>query len=79
MKIPRDLSGQDLIKSLKKLGYEIDRQVGSHARPTTSLNGTHHITIPNHSPIKIGTLSSILSEVANHHKNTKEEIIKILF
>jgi predicted RNA binding protein YcfA (HicA-like mRNA interferase family) len=79
MKIPRDLSGQDLIKSLKKLGYEVDRQVGSHIRLTTSLNGTHHITIPNHSPIKIGTLSSILSEVANHHKNTKEEIIKILF
>ena len=79
MKIPRDLSGQDLIKSLKKLGYEVDRQVGSHIRLTTSLNGTYHITIPNHSPIKIGTLSSILSEVANHHKNTKEEIIKILF
>jgi predicted RNA binding protein YcfA (HicA-like mRNA interferase family) len=79
MKIPRDLSGQDLIKSLKKLGYEVDRQVGSHIRLTTSLNGTHHITIPNHSPIKIGTLSSILSEVANHHKITKEDIIKILF
>jgi predicted RNA binding protein YcfA (HicA-like mRNA interferase family) len=79
MKIPRDLSGQDLIKSLKKLGYEVDRQVGSHIRLTTSLNGTHHITIPNHSPIKIGTLSSILSEVSNHHKITKEEIIKILF
>jgi predicted RNA binding protein YcfA (HicA-like mRNA interferase family) len=44
MKIPRDLSGQDLIKSLKKLGYEVDRQVGSHIRLTTSLNGTHHIT-----------------------------------
>lgn len=34
-KIPRDFSGRDLIKKLKKLGYQQTRQVGSHIRLTT--------------------------------------------
>jgi hypothetical protein len=28
---------------------------GSHLRLTTDQNGQHHITIPNHDPLKIGT------------------------
>mgnify|MGYP001586639809 CR=1 FL=1 len=48
MKIPRDLSGQDLVKALKKLGYIPTRQTGSHIRITTLDNGEHHVTIPNH-------------------------------
>jgi predicted RNA binding protein YcfA (HicA-like mRNA interferase family) len=35
MKLPRDLSGQDLVKALKKLGYEVSHQTGSHIRLTT--------------------------------------------
>ena len=58
-KIPRNLSGRDLIKYLKKLGYEQSRQVGSHIRLTTEDNGVHRITIPAHDPIKVGTLSNI--------------------
>ncbi len=79
MKLPRNLSGEDLAKSLKKLGYEKTRQAGSHMRLTTSLNGEHHITIPNHDSLKIGTLSSILSDVANHFDYSKEELINRLF
>jgi len=37
------------------------------------------ITIPNHDPLKIGTLSAILSEISAHFSITKEEIIKELF
>ncbi len=62
MKLPRDLSGEALAKALEKLGYTMDRQIGSHIRLTTQENGEHHITIPNHSPIKIGTLS-LLSRI----------------
>lgn len=47
-KIPRDISGRDLIKKLKKLGYDQTRQVGSHIRLTTEEKGIHHITIPEH-------------------------------
>ena len=75
MRIPRDLSGSDLIKKLKKLGYEPTRQVGSHVRLTSQHEGQHHLTIPLHDPIKIGTLSKILRETAGHLKMTKEEIL----
>lgn len=61
------------------MGYAIDRQKGSHIRLTTKLNGEHHITIPNHAPLKIGTLSSILTEIAMLLGKSKEEIIKELF
>ena len=79
MKIPRNLSGKDLIKKLKKLGYEPTRQVGSHIRLPTTENGTHHITIPEHKPLKIGTLSSILKDVAEHFKMTRDELLNLLF
>ena len=79
MKIPRDLSGNDLVKLLKAYGYEPTRQTGSHMRLTTFDKGEHHITIPNHSPIKIGTLSAILSDVAEHLGLAKEDVMKELF
>ena len=79
MKLPRNISASDLISSLRKFGYEISRQKGSHIRLTTLSNGEHHITIPNHNPIKLGTLSSILGDVSEHFKLTKEETIRKLF
>lgn len=78
-KIPRNLAGQTLIKKLKKLGYTPTRQTGSHIRVTTQEKGIHHVTIPNHSPIKIGTLSNILKDIAAHLKLSKEEVIEIIF
>ncbi len=74
MKIPRDLSGSDLVKALRALDYEPVRQDGSHIRLTTQRGGQHHVTVPNHSPIKLGTLRAILKAVAAHHKLTVEEL-----
>jgi predicted RNA binding protein YcfA (HicA-like mRNA interferase family) len=80
MKIPRDISGSDLVKLLKKyFDYEPTRQVGSHIRISTQRKGEHHITIPNHNPIKIGTLSGIIKDVADHFEITKSEVYGILF
>jgi predicted RNA binding protein YcfA (HicA-like mRNA interferase family) len=79
MKIPRDLSGNDLIKFLKPYGYEVTRQTGSHLRLTTNKKGQHHITIPNHDPLKIGTLSAILTDIAEHFNMSKDELMKKLF
>jgi predicted RNA binding protein YcfA (HicA-like mRNA interferase family) len=76
MKIPRDLTAHDLIKFLKPLGYEIIRQKGSHIRIMTQQNGEHQETIPNHKPIKIGTLNSILGNIADHFDITKEELME---
>jgi predicted RNA binding protein YcfA (HicA-like mRNA interferase family) len=57
----------------------VDCQTGSHIRLTTQENGEHHITIPNHSPIKIGTLSAILRDIENHFDVTREELLTQLF
>ncbi|RLE24407.1 MAG: hypothetical protein DRJ61_06240 [Acidobacteria bacterium] len=78
-RIPRDVSGLDLVTALSKYGYEQTRQTGSHVRLTTHRNGTHHITVPLHRPLKLGTLSGILGEVARHLEVSKTEIIQTLF
>jgi predicted RNA binding protein YcfA (HicA-like mRNA interferase family) len=79
MKLPRDLSGEALAKALITLGYVVDRQTGSHIRLTTQTNGEHHITIPNHSPIKVGTLSAILRDIEDHFELTRDELLVQLF
>ncbi len=79
MKTPRDINGTKLSKVLNKLDYIETRQTGSHIRLTTMKNGKHNITIPAHNPIKIGTLSSILNDIANHHNITKQELLNLLF
>jgi predicted RNA binding protein YcfA (HicA-like mRNA interferase family) len=66
MKLPRDVSGVDLAKRLGRLGYEVTRQTGSHLRLTTRERGQHHVTIPNHDPLRVGTLAGILGDVAGH-------------
>lgn len=66
MRLPRDISAQELIKSLQKLGYIVTRQNGSHIRFTTTSSGQHHLTIPNHNTLKLGTLSSIIGDIAAH-------------
>jgi len=75
MRLPRDVSGADLVKALRVLGYEITRQTGSHIRLTTNENGTHHVTIPNHDPLRIGTLASILDDTAEHFQIDRKELL----
>ena len=79
MRIPRNISGRELVKTLKVYGYEVVRQTGSHITVTTQRNGQHHLAIPNHNPIKIGTLNGIVNRVAIHFKITKEEVFEKLF
>jgi predicted RNA binding protein YcfA (HicA-like mRNA interferase family) len=78
MRLPRNLSGRDLAKALGKLGYEIVRQTGSHMR-LTQRSGRHHITIPDRDPLRAGTLAGVLSDVARHHKLTREALTRLLF
>ncbi|HEV2297334.1 MAG TPA: type II toxin-antitoxin system HicA family toxin [Candidatus Acidoferrales bacterium] len=67
MRLPRDLSGSDLAQLLRRFGYEISRQTGSHIRLTSNVKGTeHHITIPAHKQLRVGTLSTILGDVASY-------------
>ncbi len=79
MRLPRDLSGSDLAQSLRKLGYSITRQTGSHLRLTAHEHGEHHLTVPQHSPLRIGTLSAILADVASHFEISREQLLDKLF
>jgi predicted RNA binding protein YcfA (HicA-like mRNA interferase family) len=79
MKTPRNVNAGDLVRALRKLGYETSRQEGSHIRLTTSVHGAHHVTVPNHRPLKTGTLlGGVLKPVAAHHKLTVDELLAML-
>jgi predicted RNA binding protein YcfA (HicA-like mRNA interferase family) len=78
MKLPRDIAGREVGKALGKLGYALTRQRGSHMRYTTALRGQHHVAIPDHDPLRTGTLHGILKDVAAHHGLTVEELLREL-
>jgi len=79
MRLPRDLSGDDLARNLRGCGYAVTRQTGSHMRHTTQQNGEHHVTIPRHNSLRIGTLAGVLSDVAGHLGITRQELASRLF
>lgn len=79
MRLPRDWSGEELIKRLGKVGYYPTRQSGSHVRLTYRGNrGEHHITIPRHNVLRVGTLNRILSDVAAHLGMGKDALLRML-
>ena len=80
MKLPRDLSGVEFARLLRRYGYEQIRQSGSHIRVRSTFKGTEHqVTIPAHSALKVGTLSSILLEIATYLEISKEVLARELF
>ena len=79
MKLPRDLSGMDLAKAMERLGYRISRQTGSHLRLTADSPTQHHLTIPAHDPLKVGTLAAILADVAVHRGISREDLVRQLW
>jgi len=78
MKLPRDMDAADLIKALAKLGYRAVRQTGSHIRLECS-EPTHAITIPNHRPLRVGTLSAVLADVGKRHQLDRDRLIAMLW
>jgi predicted RNA binding protein YcfA (HicA-like mRNA interferase family) len=78
MRLPRDLTGREIASGLQRLGYAITRQTGSHMRLTTLVKGEHHLTVPDHDPVRVGTLASIITSVAEHHEITREDVLRIL-
>ena len=79
MKLPRDLSGAQLANGLARIGYKTTRQTGSHLRLTTASPSEHHVTIPLHDPLRVGTLAAILLDVADHQEMSRDELLDRLF
>ncbi|MFI5142573.1 MAG: type II toxin-antitoxin system HicA family toxin [Thermoanaerobaculales bacterium] len=76
MRLPRDLSGAELAKALRRFGYEVSRQTGSHIRLTTQQGGEHHVTIPAASALRVGTLAAVVAEVARHLEVSSDEVAR---
>jgi predicted RNA binding protein YcfA (HicA-like mRNA interferase family) len=80
VKLPRDVSGEMLVRSLKQFGYEVIRQNGSHIRLTSTERGfEHHITILAHNQLKVGTLASILGDDAGYLEIERDDLAAKLF
>lgn len=80
MKLPRNLSGRELASSLRRYGYDVTRQTGSHIRLVSNARGhDHHVTIPDHGALRVGTLSAVISDVAGYLERDKASVIEELF
>ena len=80
MKLPRDMGGEELAALLGRYGYKITRQTGSHMRLTSTSKGfEHHITIPRRKPLRVGTLSNIVNEIAAYLEIERQKLVKELF
>lgn len=78
MKLPRGVSADRLIRALARLGYRQIRQKGSHVRLRNEGPPVHIISVPLHDSLKIGTLHSIVTEVAQMRSTTIESILQLL-
>lgn len=80
MRLPRDMSGRELAKRLARFGYAVTRQTGSHMRLTSTHMGyEHHLTVPEHDELRVGTLNGILQDVAAYLGMSKTDLIEQLF
>ena len=59
MKLPRDVSGPEAVKALRRLGFTVTRQDGSHIRLS---KGARHVTVANHRALLPKTLQSSLRQ-----------------
>ena len=65
MKVPRDLSGVELARILCRVwGYRQVHQEGSHIILQTDSPAHQRLSIPNHNPLRVGTLNGIVRAVA---------------
>ena len=76
MKLPRDLAGRALIRVLcREFDYKEVHQVGSHVVLETNDPSHHRIPVPDHKPLRIGTLNAILRAVARAKGIDKRDIL----
>lgn len=57
------VSGRDVVRVLARLGYEFDRQKGSHMILRQSRSPHRRAVVPDHKEVAKGTLRAIIREV----------------
>ena len=79
MKLPRDVSGADLIRVLcRDFGYTKLGQEGSHVILQTTEPRSHRLSVPNHKIMRTGTLHGILKAVSHAKGVTSDDIVEKL-
>lgn len=79
MNLPRDLYGRDLARVLcARWAYQKVNRVGSHIILQTETPQHHRVSVPDHKPLRIGTLNAILRQVAAAKGVTREDILATL-
>jgi len=79
MNLPRDLSGEQLIRALcRRWDYRRTGQVGSHVVLETDTPSHQRIVVPAHKILRVGTLNAILRSVATHKSVSKDDVLKAL-
>jgi predicted RNA binding protein YcfA (HicA-like mRNA interferase family) len=56
------MSGRDVVKVLGKIGYQVDRQRGSHIALRHVAPPHRRLTVPDHAEIATGTLRAIIRQ-----------------
>ena len=82
MKLPRDLSGEEVVRLLvRRFEYQIIRTRGSHmtVRRETTSDQPHNVTVPRHRNLSVGTLDAIIGDVAKAVGLPKAEVRETLF
>jgi len=59
VKLPRDVTGAEAAQALRRLGYVVQRQTGSHL---ILRRENRTVVVPRHKPLKPGTLKGILEQ-----------------
>jgi predicted RNA binding protein YcfA (HicA-like mRNA interferase family) len=77
--LPRGLSGREFMRLAENLGYRYDRASSSHVIFILERSGLHHVCIPDHKELSLGTLNDLLNSMAQQLRITKSELVKKLF
>ena len=79
MKVPRDLSGAQLVKVLcRDWAYRVIHQEGSHVILQTDQPSHQRLSVPNHHPLRVGTLNSIIRTVSAHKGVERQRLLDTL-
>ncbi len=79
MKLPRDLSGAELVRALcRDWGFRQIHQEGSDVVLETEQPSHQRISVPAHKNLRVGTLNGILRAVARHKNVTRDEVLRSL-
>ena len=79
MRIPRDLSGMELVKALcRDWDYRVVHQEGSHIILQTDTPTHQRLSVPSHNPLRVGTLNAIARAVSAHKGVERQRLLESL-